>query len=71
VGLFVKRCLEKRGFEVDVIDPLEPDAQLPLLERPHFAYARGRAPEVLESLDSRLRRADAYVCVTPEYNHAP
>ncbi|KAJ1459169.1 NADPH-dependent FMN reductase-like protein [Pelagophyceae sp. CCMP2097] len=71
VGLFVRGCLERRGFVVDIIDPAAPDAHLPLLQQPHFAYARGRAPLELEALDERLRGADAYVCVTPEYNHAP
>lgn len=74
VGKWVVRCLESHGaFEVDVIDPLNPDkvADLPLLQRPHFTYSPGGAPEQLEALSERLKKADCYLFVTPEYNHMP
>ena len=54
---------------VDVVDPVA--EALPLLEKPHFTYVMGSAPDALDQLASRMRRADAYVTVTPEYNHAP
>ncbi|KAJ1488355.1 flavoprotein-like protein, partial [Baffinella frigidus] len=40
------------------------------LRKPHFAYAQGKAPEVLETLAGLVASADCYVMVTPEYNHA-
>ena len=52
-----------------VVDPRE--APLPLLEKPHFAYAPSQVPPPLAKLNEELRGADAYVAVTPEYNHAP
>eukprot|EP00965_Chrysotila_dentata_P257791 6213006-Pleurochrysis_carterae.AAC.4 len=69
VGAFVTSCLEARGHSVDVVDAIVQD--LPLLKKPHFAYAKGKAPANLEGLYKRLSNADAYVAVTPEYNHAP
>jgi len=42
-----------------------------MLERPHFAYAPGRAPALLEGIAATFQSADAFVMVTPEYNHAP
>jgi chromate reductase, NAD(P)H dehydrogenase (quinone) len=38
--------------------------------KPHFAYARNKAPEVLEDLASLIEQADGYVMVSPEYNHS-
>ncbi len=38
--------------------------------KPHFAYARGKAPEALEDLAGLIERADGYVMVSPEYNHS-
>jgi chromate reductase len=69
VALWCERALRQRGHHVDTIDPVE--TPLPLLVKPHFAYAAGRAPPPLEDMAAQLRQADAYVCVTPEYNHGP
>ena len=70
VGRFIERTLiDEFGHTVDIIDPLR--EEVPLLRRPHFAYAAGRAPEALEQLAERIRAADGYVACTPEYNHAP
>ncbi|MCR9257728.1 MAG: NAD(P)H-dependent oxidoreductase [Alphaproteobacteria bacterium] len=54
--------------EVTLIDPLELDRG-PLF-KPHFAYAKGKAPEPLERLAREIGGADGYVMVSPEYNHA-
>ena len=34
-------------------------------------FDAGQAPPKLAALNERLLNADAYVAVTPEYNHAP
>ena len=65
VRLFLERSLarRKREFaEVDVIDPL--NVKLPLLEKPHFAFPKGKAPADLVALHDRLACADAYVTVS-------
>ena len=69
VGKFLCGVLSQRGHEVDVVDPV--DEALPSLVKPYFAYAPGQAPPKLAALNERLLNADAYVAVTPEYNHAP
>lgn len=69
VAKWAQRALAERGHSITVVDPVEVD--LPLLRKPHFAYARGRAPEPLNELAQLIADAEAYVMVTPEYNHAP
>ena len=65
----VKRELERRGNTVTVLDPLELD--LSLLEKPHFAYSKSQVPSNLANIHKGLTESDAYVTITPEYNHAP
>ena len=69
VTAFVVNNLERRGNKVTVIDPRE--RPLPLLEKPHFAYSKSQQPPELKELHQILAAADAYVTITPEYNHAP
>lgn len=63
----MSNAVSLRGHIVDTVDPVE--EKLELLGKPHFAYAK--APPALDALNSRLLVADAYVFVTPEYNHSP
>lgn len=44
---------------------------LPLLKRPHFAYPQSQIPQYLRDMHQTLVSADAYVTITPEYNHSP
>lgn len=61
VTSWVAREIQARGgIEVDVIDPLE-------LDLPR-RIERTDGPAV-QALCARIERADAYVVVTPEYNH--
>lgn len=64
---FITATLEDRGHNVVTIDP----RQFPLLEKPHFCYSANQVPPLLAEAHQVLNEADAYVCVTPEYNHAP
>jgi NAD(P)H-dependent FMN reductase len=57
-----------RGHEVTLIDPMED--RLPLLDRMYKEYEKGQAPEVLERLAEKIRRADAFLIVSGEYNHS-
>lgn len=56
------------GHNVVLIDPLDYD--LGEVFKPHFSYAKGRAPLPLEHLASEIASADGYVMVSPEYNHS-
>jgi chromate reductase len=67
VASFITNVLEDRGNTVTVIDPND----LQLLQKPHFCYAKSQVPPKLEAIYTILNDADGYVCVTPEYNHAP
>jgi len=69
VGEFVAKAILNRGHSVDIINPIVED--LPLLQKPQFAYASGDSPAVLNSLAMRLTDAHGYVMITPEYNHSP
>jgi len=72
IGLRVARyattALRERGHQVTLVDPVE--YPLPLLDRMYKEYTRGQAPDVLERLAEIIRRADAYVIVSAEYNHS-
>lgn len=71
VSRFICDHVERRGDTevLQVLDPLELD--LPLLRKPEFAYARSRVPPELQQIQETLAAADAYIAITPEYNHAP
>ncbi len=68
---YVVRTLEARTettHEVTVLDPLE--LRLPILEAPQFYYPPGEAPPELEAASALVGAADAFVLVSPEYNHS-
>ena len=48
VAAWAVSALSEQGHTVEVFDPIETD--LPLLRKPHFAYAQGQAPQALEEL---------------------
>jgi NAD(P)H-dependent FMN reductase len=64
---FIRNQCRARGHDVFLADPLE--VRLPLLDRMYKEYPPGNAPEPLERLAERVRRADAYIVVSGEYNH--
>lgn len=67
VARFITRELEERGNTVTVVDP----ADFSLLEKPEFCYSPSTVPKELADFKTIFQEADAYVCITPEYNHAP
>ncbi len=67
VNTYIQTTLEERGHTVTHIDP----KQFTLLEKPYFGYGPGKSPLELQTVQTTLARADAYVCITPEYNHSP
>ncbi|WP_181892941.1 NADPH-dependent FMN reductase [Falsiruegeria mediterranea] len=60
--------LAAAGIEAEIIDPLDYD--LAQRFKPHFSYAPSRVPGDLDDLAQRIRAADSYVAVSPEYNHS-
>ncbi|MCY0966558.1 NADPH-dependent FMN reductase [Parathalassolituus penaei] len=55
-------------LEVELIDPLD-FATGPIF-KPHFAWSRRHVPADLDALAQKIAAADAYVMVSPEYNHS-
>lgn len=71
LGLRVARaCLKKleSRAQAELIDPLEWPLASPF--KPHFSFARGKAPDELETMATKIGEADGYVMVSPEYNHS-
>lgn len=68
VALACEAYLSNAGIGAEIVDPL--DLERRKIFKPQFAYAKGKAPEDLERLGKRIRDADAYVMVSPEYNHS-
>jgi len=60
--------LEQLGCQAVLIDPLK--LELPRPFKPEFAYAKGKAPAPLGALAKDIASADAFVMVSPEYNHS-
>lgn len=73
LGLRVaKACLKhlqefQSEHQVELIDPMDYDLSAPF--KPHFSYAKGQAPKSLDELAEKIKQADAYIMVSPEYNH--
>src|SRR3954453_15490244 len=65
---FLLNQLQERGHSASLVDPLE--EQLPLLDRMYKEYPKGTAPSGLERLADRVRKADAFVIASGEYNHS-
>lgn len=72
LGLRVAKACAARlasdGHDSVLIDPLDFDLSGPF--KPHFSYPKGKAPKGLADLAQRIEAADAYVMVSPEYNHS-
>jgi chromate reductase len=67
VASFITNELKQRGNVVTLIDP----GEFPMMEKPEFSYSKNDVPKKLEHFKNILVDADAYICITPEYNHAP
>ncbi len=71
LGLRVARAcvaqINQGANSAELIDPLE--VKFTSIFKPHFSYARGKAPSQLASLAEAIQHADGYIMVSPEYNH--
>jgi len=56
------------SIHATLIDPLDYD--LDKIFKPHFCYQQGKAPTALDELAATIEKADAYIMVSPEYNHS-
>lgn len=63
---YVVRELNNLGADAALIDAKAID--LPMLNRMYKEYPAGEAPPAMEELAEKIRKADAFVFVTGEYN---
>lgn len=72
LGLRVARACEQwfqqKEIDIQMVDPL--DIPMDRVFKPHFSYAKQKAPAALDSLAQKIESADGFVMVSPEYNHA-
>ena len=54
--------------EFELIDAL--DYPLEAVFKPHFSYAKGKAPSILDKLAEKIELADGFIMISPEYNHS-
>ncbi|SMF41301.1 NAD(P)H-dependent FMN reductase [Tistlia consotensis] len=66
---FIVSGLAARGAAPELVDARA--VGLPMLDRMYKEYPKGEAPPALEALAGKIRRADAFVFVTGEYNWGP
>lgn len=70
VALACQQFVEQTYADVEIkmIDPL--DYPTTEIFKPHFAYSASQRPAHLDALAKQIESADAYVMVSPEYNHS-
>jgi NAD(P)H-dependent FMN reductase len=64
---FVARARAHASFEVEIVDLAE--LNLPFLDEPNHPRLRRYTQEHTKAWSARVDAADAFVFVTPEYNH--
>mmetsp|Transcript_7482 Transcript_7482/g.18400 ORF Transcript_7482/g.18400 Transcript_7482/m.18400 type:complete len:211 (+) Transcript_7482:14-646(+) len=72
VAAYVQQQMERRGFEVDVLDPVTTHDGffMRLMEKPAFHYKEGETvPAPLVDVSNRVKAADCIAVVAPEMNH--
>ena len=64
---FISRATDHGGFDVDIVDLVE--FKLPLLDEPNHPRLRQYVNPHTHQWSEKVDGADAFVFVTPEYNH--
>jgi NAD(P)H-dependent FMN reductase len=64
---FIERARRHGGFELDVVDLAE--LNLPMLDEPNHPRLRQYTHQHTKDWSARVGGSDAFVIVTPEYNH--
>jgi NAD(P)H-dependent FMN reductase len=73
VAKYCITSLSDLGHVVTLVDPLQIETRKNASDKvfkPHFSYAENKAPEDLQELAAKIEHADAYVMISPEYNHS-
>jgi NAD(P)H-dependent FMN reductase len=69
LAAYIVASLRARGGDAELVDAQA--VGLPMLDRMYKEYPKGSAPAAMEALAEKIRRADAFVFVTGEYNWGP
>lgn len=56
---FITNKCKERSFNTVLIDPL--DYNLPLLEKMYKQFDEGLAPELMQELSQKIKKADGYI----------
>lgn len=66
----IVNCIHSNYTEHDIelIDAL--DYSFDTVFKPHFSYPSGKTPPQLDSLARKIKQADGYIMISPEYNHS-
>ena len=66
---FLQKQIVKNGHLSYVIDPLE--KKLPLLDKRFDEFTSQLVPKDIKSIQKYLKKSDAFIIVSAEYNHMP
>ena len=66
---FLERAIDHAGFQVELVDLAQVD--LPMFDEPRHPKLRHYEHDHTKVWSSIVDPADAFVIVTPEYNHGP
>ena len=58
------------GFEIDVMDCLSIPEFQTVMSNPTYFKAADQIPDAIKEIQAKIKDADAYLIVTPEYNHS-
>jgi NAD(P)H-dependent FMN reductase len=69
VSRYIESSINSRTSKHDVSILNAKD--LSLMKQPHFSYSKSQCPTELNEIHEILKNGDAYIIITPEYNHSP
>nr|XP_045596203.1 uncharacterized protein LOC123756862 [Procambarus clarkii] len=70
IANYVVKCLQQRSHDVELIDPLKLGSDGHVHQPLHFRRDQSSAPDWMVATNAKIKEANAFVIVTPEYNCA-
>jgi len=66
---YINMQIRNKGHKSFIIDPLE--VKLPLLDKRYADFQKSKIPENIKKVQKILKKSNAFVVVSAEYNHMP
>ena len=66
---YINKQIKNRGHNSSIVDPLE--AKFPLLDKRYADYDKLKVPKNIKYVQKILKKSDAFIIVSAEYNHMP